>query len=77
MVGVDDGAPVARGKAWRWGLYAISLGLAFPELVTGLVAQKKDEWVLPWVLCVDIGPFPKECAALLTPLTTARTSLGP
>lgn len=66
MVGVDDGAPVVRGKAWRWGLYAISLAIAFSELITGLIAQQKDEWVLAWVLCVEIPAFPKKRAALLT-----------
>ncbi|KAI7774336.1 hypothetical protein LA080_008862 [Diaporthe eres] len=54
MVGVDDGAPMAQGKPWRWGLYAISLAFAFSELITGLVAQPKDEWVLPWVLSYAI-----------------------
>lgn len=66
MVGVDDGAPMARGKTWRWGLYAISLAFAFSELIAGLIAQQKDEWVLPWVLYVDIPPLPKKRASLLT-----------
>lgn len=49
MVSVDDDAPVALERDWRRGLYAMSLVLALAELITGLIAQQKDEWVLPWV----------------------------
>lgn len=77
MVGVDDGAPSVRGKAWRWGFYAVSLGFAFSELITGLVAQQRDEWILPWVLCVEIPPSPKKRTALLTPSPQLVRIMGP
>lgn len=49
MVSVNDGAPMVLERDWRRGLYAISLVLALLELITGVIAQQKDEWVLPWV----------------------------
>lgn len=49
MGSMNDGATMVLERDWRRGLYVISLVLALSELITGLIAQQKDEWVLPWV----------------------------
>lgn len=54
MIGMEDGVFLVPGGAWSRGLYAILLALALSELITGLIAQQKDEWLLPWVVWVDL-----------------------
>lgn len=62
MVSVDGGTPMVLGRICRRSLFAISLVLAFAELITGLIAQQRDEWILPWVVCVDILIFQRDPA---------------
>lgn len=54
MMSVNDGAPMVLERDWSWGLYAISLILALSELITGVIAQQKDVWLLPWLAYVDL-----------------------
>lgn len=73
MVGMKDGMFMVSGSAWRKGLYAMSLTLALLEMVTGLIAQRRDEWVLPWVVCVLL---PQERHFVSNPLCIAHTLHG-
>lgn len=43
---------MVRETALKMMLYTVSLALAIAELITGLIAQQKDELVSSWVTCV-------------------------